>query len=264
MNFWDRFVRAIVLGLAVEPIDGHGAARRIVGRAFTRRRLTPAALDETSLLLLLALLAETSPHLAAVRAEALARQLHLEAGAPQLLRAAAQPRIEELIELGRAPGPQFRNLVVTSLWELGDCGVIERVCLYLGRLWHGDPDGRPLRVITRGLVAEATRLFAAVPPGTYDFLGYLFCRVRARTQAPDTPFHIILGPHGHRPQEPDELRFVEACMLDLIEPAVDVLYLHLYAGLTVGQIIQSLRLFHHHGAREAIVRRLEESWEIVL
>lgn len=44
---------------------------------------------------------------------------------------------------GRAAAKNFAEFLGWRR-ELGEGGVIERVCLYLGRLWWGDPDSLPV------------------------------------------------------------------------------------------------------------------------
>jgi hypothetical protein len=79
----------------------------------------------------------------------------------------------------------------------------------------------------------------------------------------------VVFPPGPRPAwfnalELYEQQLIDTCLLRLAEPAVDLLYLHFYAGLSVGQMTEALRLAQPRGAPPAVTRRLEESWTLIL
>src|SRR6516162_3580853 len=104
MAFWDRFVLTLCFGLGTHLPKGRDAARRILERALGRRRLTLATLNDTSLLLLLALLPQASPQRPAVTGLATSRRLERQpATAAHLLQAAVPPRLSELVEMSRPP-----------------------------------------------------------------------------------------------------------------------------------------------------------------
>ena len=108
MPFWDRFILALYFGLAWHLPVGRDAALRTLDRAIARGRLTLAHLNDTSLLLLLALLPAASPHRPAIANLAALRGLDAaHALLIQLLHAAAPPRLTEVVEVG----PRARNFV---------------------------------------------------------------------------------------------------------------------------------------------------------
>jgi hypothetical protein len=99
MPVWDRFILALYLGLSQHRPVGRPAAPRVRDRAIARGRLSLASVNDTSLLLLLALLPEASPHRPA-RA-ALRGPPQGPARLIQPLHSAAPPRLTDLVELGR-------------------------------------------------------------------------------------------------------------------------------------------------------------------
>jgi hypothetical protein len=269
MPFWDRFVLALYFGLAQHLPLGRDAALRILERAIARRRLALAALSDTSLLLLLALFPATSPHRPAVEGLVTDRGLLQDpAHLIQRLQAVIRRRTTELTEIARAPAPAVRQVVITALVEPAQLGLIEELCLYLGRLHLLDPASPELRNIAAGLLPRATRRYLGIPPGTVDFVGWVYRVARAETRSPEEPLPSDFPP-GPPPGwfqglEPDEQRFIDPGLLHLPEEAVDLLCLHFYAGLTVEQIVGALRLLQRRGAADAVVCRLEESWLVLL
>jgi hypothetical protein len=265
--FWDRFVLALYFGLAQRLPAGRGAALRILD-AIARGRLSLSSLNDTSLVLLLALLPEGSPH----RREVVSRlgPPRLTLAPPQLisvLRNVAPPRLAELVEIARPPGPQVRAAALNALMAT-NLGLIEGLALYLCRLFLFDPSHPALRNLVARLIVEATQRYVRIPLGTMDYLTWGYRVVRVRTRSPEMPLPSGFPP-GPRPAwfmalSPEEQRFIDDCLHYLPEPAVDLLYLHFYALLNVEQIVGALHLVRPHGAADAVVRRLEESWGVIL
>jgi hypothetical protein len=157
-------------------------------------------------------------------------------------------------------------VVLNALVTPGQAGLIEDVCLYLGRLHLLDPGAPQLRNLAAGLIAEATRRCARIPPGTVDYRGWAFRVVRWRTRSPEQPLPGVVpaGAAWFGALDSEERRFLDACLLYLPEPAVDLLYLHCYARLSVEQIVAALQLLQPRSAGDAVVRRIEECWAVVL
>jgi len=256
-------------GLATNLPPGRDAALRILDRALARNRLSLANLNNTSLLLLLALLPGTSAHRPAVAALVAARGLQqVPDEVVRLLQSVVPPRLDELVEISRPPGPHLRQLALSALYLPEPVGLLDDLCLYLGRLQLIDPARPPFRNLASGLIAEATSRYSRIPIGTVDYRAWLYRVVRLRTQPPANALPIALPPG---PQSAwfgtltaEEQQFLDTCWRDLPEPALDMLYLHFYARLSVEQISGALQLRQPDRALDAIVRRLEESWDLVL
>jgi hypothetical protein len=166
MPFWDRFVLALYFGLAQHLPQGRDATLRVLDRAIARERLSLAALSDTSLLLLLALLPATSPHRPAVEGLVTDRDLLQDpAHLIQLLQAVIRRRATELIEIARAPVPAVRQIVISALAAPAELGLIEELCLYLGRLHLLNPASPQMHNIATGLLARATRRYLGIPAG---------------------------------------------------------------------------------------------------
>jgi hypothetical protein len=270
MSFWDRFVLVLYFGLAWHLPVGRDAALRILDIALSRGRLSLAGLNDTSLLLLLALLPDTSPHRQPVQSLVASRQLHVQpAQIIQLLQAAAPPRLADVVELGRAPGTHPGTVAfLQALLVPNRLGVIENLRLYLARLNLLDPNSPPVRSLVTSLVGAGSQRYVGIPLGTVDYLACLYREVRLQTRAPGQPLPSGFPP-GTRPAwfqalSPDEQRFLDTCMLHLPEQAVDLVYLHYYARLSVDQIVGALRLVNPAGAADAVARRLEQAWNVIL
>lgn len=268
MGFWDRFVRAMWFGLAADPGNDGGAAVRTVDRAFARGRLRPPDLDDVSLYQLSALLPAGSSHGPAVLAVARARGLHLRTDAPDRLRAAAPPRLDDFLELGRH-GTSFRPLIQIALRQPVAVELLEAASLFYGRMWLTEPAGPPNWPGMSGLLDEAVRRYLRIPAGTYDFSAYLFRRVRWYSHLVGVAFPCLIPPGpppGLADLGADERQFLDAVSLDLDQRSQEVLYLHFYGRLTARQIVATFWLERprQQGLVEAVVRRLEAAWEVVL
>src|SRR5262249_15069871 len=188
MSFWDRLLAALTFGLASSVPVGRDAAARFVQGAVTRGRLRLERLSDVSVMLLLGLLPAGSPHRRNAEEEATRRRLHHRPVAvAQALQAAAPPRLTELVESARAGGPQLRGLVLAALWEPAVPGILEDLSTYLARLYLCDPAQRVFVSIVRGVLAEATRLYLTIPPGTFDYPAWVFGRLRRRLRSADDP-----------------------------------------------------------------------------
>jgi hypothetical protein len=217
MPFWDRFVLALYFGLAQHLPAGRDAALRILDRAIERERLSLFCLNDTSLLLLLALLPETSPHRATAAGLVVAHQPHLgPVQVLQRLRAARPARVVDLVEMSRSPGWQLRQLVLDALCAPDQLGLIENLCLYLGRYYLLDPARLELRGLASGLIAEGTRQYYAAPLGAADYEALLYRRVYCQTTSPAQPPPTAIPacpPDWFVALDPEEQQFLRDCLL---------------------------------------------------
>jgi hypothetical protein len=266
--FWDRFVLALYFGLAQHLPVGRNTALRIFDRAVAQGRLTLSALNDTSLLLLLALAPTSSPHRQTVLGLATSRALLTNSiGLIQHLRDAALPRLNDILEISRAPDWQIRQLVFDALCEPNQLGLVEDVCLYLSRHYLLDASGLQLRNLAIGLVGQAARRYVRIPLGTIDFQASLYQLVRQQALSPPQPPPTVFPP-GPRPGwfvglDAGEQHLIDTCLLYLSLQDVDVLYLSVYARLTVAQMTVALNR-PPPGAGDAIVHQLEACWNAVL
>jgi hypothetical protein len=251
MSFWDRFIWALYFGLAQHLPVGRDAALRILDLAVARGRLALPGLNHTSLLLLLALLPDDSPH----REDVVT--LALSAGVDQhpvrishLLQAAVPHRLNEFVEIYRLSGPDLRAVALHALLAPNELGLLEDLALYLARRFLINPTNPDLLALVTGLIAEATQRYARIPLGTVDYLTWLYRVVGWRTQ-PGEPLPDIsppsLEPAWFQVLTEAEQRFVEVCANVLEETAKDLLCLHFYALLTVEQIVAAWELDSEQG-----------------
>ena len=164
MSYWDRFILALYFGLAQPLPAGRDASLRILDWAISRGRLSFSSLNHTSLLLLLAMLPENSPHRPAVVSLAVSHGLgHNPIQFSQLVQTAAPPRLNEVVELYRnAAGPNLhdvalRGAALNALAAPNELGLFENLTLYLARRFLINPTNSDLRVLVTSLIAEATQ-----------------------------------------------------------------------------------------------------------
>jgi hypothetical protein len=270
MPFWDRFVLALYFGLAQHLPVGRDAALRILDEAIARERLSLSGLNDTSLLLLLALLPELSPHRPTVVNLGASRGLHVNpVHLIQLLQAAPPPRLIEIVELGRVPGPHVGTVAfLQAILAPNRLGVVENLCLYLGRLYLLDPNRGPVRSLTLNLIGEATQQYLQHPLGEVDYLSFVYGYARVQALSLEVPLPTVFPP-GPRPGwfqglAQEEQQFIDACLRDLSEPCLDLLYLNFYARLTVEQIADALHSESQQSDADAVASRLEECWSTIL
>ncbi len=150
MTFWDRFIWALSFGLAQHLPVGQASARRILDMAIDQGWLTLGGvnctpLNDASLLLLLALLPDDSPH----RPQVENRVTAIECGRDPafliaLLQTVAPPRLTEVLEIYRSSEDHLRALAFNAVLVANSCWVPSNLRLYLSRRFLSDPESQIL------------------------------------------------------------------------------------------------------------------------
>jgi hypothetical protein len=266
MSFGDRLVLALYFGHAQYVPWGREAALRLLDVAVARGRLSPAGLSDTSLVLLLALLPSNSPHRPAVEGLVTSRGLHQNPAELARLSQAAPARLAELVAIQGASGRPLRDAALGALLAPNGLLLVENLRLYLARRFLINPNDPELDSLVTTLINQATERFARIPPGTVDYLGWLYRVVQWETRpGVDLPglSPPALGPDWYQALPADEQHFINA-YLDLDDRPADLLHLHFSALLNVQQIVEALHEGPQPPTAEAVVRRLEECWNVVL
>jgi hypothetical protein len=267
MTFWDRFVFWVYLGMRDTLPAGRDGAARILNLACARGRLTPAALNDLSLLLSLACCPTDSPAWAAARQEAERRQLAARPHALwPALRRINPPPLTDLLEVGRPSESLLRTLIFRALIEGGEGEVLANLCQFLGRLYLADPAGQRPQAVR--LIIQALPRYYHIPLGTVNFSCRLYASVLLSLRLDTDPLPSAFAP-GPRPAwftalHPDEQWFTCRCLDSLSEPDLMLLYLQCYARLTVGQIARVWQHANRTWTPDRIALELERCWDVIL
>src|SRR5262249_42865514 len=148
-------------------------AGRILNQAFARGRLVSGALNDLSILLLLAGCPPGSPAWTAATQEARRRNLATRPHVvTQLLRTINPPPLTDFLEVGRPKEPLLRSLVFRALIEAPASEVLANLCRFLGRLALADLLSQRPRAVR--LIIEALPAYYRLPLGVTDFPGHLY------------------------------------------------------------------------------------------
>lgn len=270
MKFWDRFVLWVYLSMADWSVP-RTIAGRIFEQALNNGHLEPEALNDLSVLLLLTNAPPKTALWQAAEAEVSTRSLPaapLAVG--KVLRAVTPPRLTELLEVGRAPVPDLRALVLDALIEQGAGDVLANLCCFRSRLFLEDPEAQlPWAV---GQIDQALIIYYGLPFDQFDFPSVLYRQVLAEILAnlsslpwrwpTDSPLDWI----GQMPYE--ERRVIDnGLRLWPLNTALLfrlLLAFQMYARLNVEQIAAVLRLRNPAYTCDQIAQRLEQCWNGML
>ncbi len=242
MNFWNLFVLRLHLGFADVP-GGRETAGRLLERAHARNLIDFTELDPLALLMILAMTAPGSPAGAAAGAEVQRRHLHHN---PYHLHGLVENRIlyrrgvEDIVAIARHwREPPLNRLIVGILTDAAEHWLYRELCLFLGRTLWVDPNDPEVRAGAIELIGHAVTAHCARGGSTHDFPGFLYAFVlsllHGRVIAVPPPYPVPNPPVWYRRIHPRERDFLTSCAGFSIWD-VFLVYLHLYAGLTVGGI----------------------------
>jgi hypothetical protein len=283
MTFRDRFILRLYYTFGDTLPVGRDVAGRLFALAMARGRFTPAQLNDLSLLLLLAILPNGSSWRSPIEQEVLRRDLHQQPWRVwQLLQTSVPPRLTEVLETARSQGPAvvlFRNLLAAILSGLDLAAIEINLSTFLGRLRLEDPNDRQPEA--RASLFWALRRHVTIPLGTVDFRCCLYLRVLNRVMQPGQPVPDTqpgTSPPWFSQLEQSERELLGRCLEYLstarrngppssaaeVEADLLLLYVQLYAQLTVEQIAGVLRYADANVTADQIALALERAWNAVL